>query len=106
MQKVTINPSIAAIVNIDPVGLKEIVPIYITATADWIGTYEFKVYNSDKKNTLISLTGANPIAIENELMTLTIDPTAQGLTASVYYYEITKVEDKRVTFKGTLNIIN
>jgi hypothetical protein len=105
MQKVTINPSIAAIVNIDSVGRKEVVPIYFTATADWTGTYEFKLYNSDKKNTTVALTGSNPIAVVDELMTLTVDPTVQGIVANTYYYEITKVEDKRVIFKGNLKVV-
>jgi hypothetical protein len=103
--RVTINPSIAAEVNINPIGEKEIVPIYFTASENWVGTYDFCLWNSDKKNTKTTLPGANPIVIVEKLMTLTIDPTAQAIIANEYYYEITKVEDKRVVFKGALNII-
>lgn len=104
MQRVTINPSIAAIVNIDPVGAKEIVPVYFTAESNWTGNYQFKLWNSDKKNTEVSVTG-NPIGVATTVMTLTIDPTAQAIPVNNHYYEITHIETKRVVFKGNLNIV-
>ncbi|MGV9003943.1 hypothetical protein [Flavobacterium sp.] len=102
MNKVTINPSIAAIVNIDPIGQKEIVPIYFTADSNWIGTYQFTVFNSDKKNTKLH---EDNLPTVNELMTLTVNAQTMNLPIRVNYYEITKVEDNRIVFKGTLNII-
>lgn len=104
MKTVTIDPSIAAIVNIDNIGKTEVVPVYFTAEANWIGTYEFKLWNSDKKNTDITRT-ANPLVVNGVLMTLTIDASAWNVVADEYYYEITKTEDKRIVFKGNLNII-
>ena len=104
MQIVTINPSMAAIVNIKDIGKAEIVPIYFTANENWVGTYGFKLFNSDKKNDETSITGT-PLEVLNALMTLTIDATIWNAKAGSYYYEISKIEDRRVIFKGSLNII-
>lgn len=104
METVTINPSIAVIVNITPIGVKEIVPIYFAAEQNWAGSYELKLYNSDKKNSTVTPTGT-PIAILTTIMTWTIDPTGQAIPVDNYYYEITHVESKRILFKGNLNIV-
>ncbi|WP_264521216.1 hypothetical protein [Flavobacterium sp. N1994] len=103
-QQVTIDPSIAAVVNIASVGKKEIVPIYFTAPENWSGDYTFKLWNSDVKNTEILVTGT-PIGIATNVMTLTIDPTAQAIPKGLYYYEIMHTQTSRVLFKGTLNIV-
>jgi hypothetical protein len=105
MQKVTINPSIAVELNIDAIGQKEIVPIYFTAEQDWVGTYKFELWNSDKKNTEISIP-TTPIEIDAKVMTLTIKPENQEIPVGNHYFEITKIEDKRVVFKGNLHIVN
>lgn len=104
MQQVTINPSIAVIVNIDPIGVEEIVPIYFEAEDNWAGTYELKLYNSEKKNSTVTPTGI-PINIVTTMMTWTIDPTGQAIPVGNYYYEITHTESKRILFKGDLNIV-
>lgn len=102
MKTVTINPSIAAIVNIDPVGYNELVNIYFTAETDWTGSYKFQVFNSQVKNTELH---SSSIATSNELMTLTINANDMALEVGTHYYEIFHEESERVIFKGNLNII-
>ena len=102
MQKVVINPSIAAVVDINSIGMAENVNIYFNATSNWLGLFEFHVWNSDKKNTAFTVTGA--ITIVDTLMTLKIDPTNQNLHDDEYYYEISSLNDKRIIFKGKLVI--
>ncbi len=101
-KSVTINPSIAAVVNINSVGYNEKAPIYFTATDNWVGTYEFKIWNPDK-NTSKDYTGTILTKADN-VITLTIEPKENAIQAGTYYYEIISVETKRVVFKGTLTI--
>lgn len=101
MQVVTINPSIAVIMNIDPVGHKEMAPIYMEAEENWQGVFTIKVWNSEAKNTE-HLSQAVPT--EDKVMTLTINPENQSLPVGKLYYEITN-DQNRVVFKGDLNII-
>lgn len=102
MKKVVIDPSIAVVVDINSVAFAEIVNIYFNATANWIGAFNFKVWNSYQKNTAFAVNGA--ITIVDTLMTLNIDPGNQNLVADKYYYEISSVETNRIIFKGELTI--
>lgn len=102
MQKVEINPSIAAIVNINSVGYSELAYVYFKAATPWIGTFEYKVWNSFQKNTAITV--ANAITVVGDLMTLEIDASNQNLPADKYYYEISSIDTKRIIFKGELII--
>jgi hypothetical protein len=102
MQKVEINPSIAAIVNINSVGYSELAYVYFKAATPWVGTFEYKVWNSFQKN--IAITVANAIMVVGDLMTLKIDASNQSLPADKYYYEISSVDTKRIIFKGELII--
>lgn len=101
-KKVVIDPSIAVVVDINSVAFSENVNIYFNATANWIGTFEFKVWNSYQKNTAFAVNGA--ITIVTNLMTLNINPTVQNLPADKYYYEISSETTKRIIFKGELTI--
>lgn len=103
MKTVTINPSVAAIVNIDGIGLNENVPIYLTAPVAWIGSFSFQLFNSDKKNNQIDITEV--LSIDNNVMTITISPISLSIPAGSYYYEIINIDEKRILFKGSLNII-
>lgn len=102
MKKVVIDPSIAVVVDINSIAFAEIVNIYFNATANWIGDFHFKVWNSYQKNTAFTINGA--ITIVNTLMTLNINPTVQNLPADKYYYEILSVDTNRIIFKGELTI--
>jgi hypothetical protein len=104
MQKVTINPSIAGLVDIISIGFTEIVPIYFTAEVNWVGTYTFQLWTSNNKETEISVVG-NPLTTLNTLMTLTLAPEQQGIPVGIYYYEIFLENTSRVFFKGSLKII-
>lgn len=102
MQTITINPSIAATVNINSVGFAEMANIYFEGQIPWLGTFEFNVWNSAQKNTSIDVPGA--ITPSGDLLTLKIDPTNQNLPAAKYYYEIFSIAAKRVIFKGEIVI--
>ena len=102
MQKVTINPSIAAEVNIGPVFQQEKVNIYFTASEDWTGTFEFQLYGSSQKFQKFSYPDA--LTIYQKVMTLAIDPKGKGLSPMLYYYEIWHAPSNRIYFKGTINI--
>lgn len=105
MNKITINPSIASIVNIEGINKAEKVPVYFTASENWAGDYELKVYNSEAKNNEITNIGNDALTVVGELMILTINAVEQQIAADAYYYEITSLTNKRVIFKGKL-IIN
>jgi len=45
-KKITLDPSIATLLDIDPVGNGKRVEIKFTATENWTGNFEFVVYNS------------------------------------------------------------
>ena len=102
MQKVEINPSIAAVVNINSVGQSEQAFVYFKAAVAWVGLFEYKVWNSYQKNTPITI--ANAIEVIGDLITLKIDATSQNLPAEKYYYEISSIATKRIIFKGELTI--
>ena len=103
MQKVTINPNIAVVVDIDSIGHKEDANIYFKADSNWIGSYDCKIWNSDKKNTQHLV--ANNLTVVSDLITLKIAPNLQGLEPTKYYYEIWSTTNNRVIFKGNLNIV-
>ena len=102
MQKVEINPSIAVMVNINSVGHGELAYVYFKAATPWLGAFEYKVWNSFQKNTVLTVT--NAITVVGDLMTLKIDASNQSLPADKYYYEILSVATQRILFKGELTI--
>jgi hypothetical protein len=103
MKKVVIDPSIAVVVDINSIAFYENVNIYFNATLNWIGSFDFKVWNSYQKNTFFAVNGA--ITIVDTLMILKIDPSNQNLVAQNYYYEIMSVDTSRIIFKGDLIIV-
>lgn len=103
MSKITLNPSIAQILDIDPIAYNERVNVYFNADENWTGDFEFVVYNSAQKNRFVKPVDA--LTVVAKRMTLVIEPIAQGLTATANYYEIVSLSTKRVVFKGLLNII-
>lgn len=103
MQKVTINPTIAAEVNIGPVFQKEKVNIYFTASEDWTGAFEFQLFETAQKFQKFNYSDA--LTIDQRLMTLAIDPIGKSLLPALYYYEIWHLPTNRIYFKGTLNIV-
>jgi hypothetical protein len=102
MQKVEINPSIAVIANINSVAQSELAFVYFKANANWIGSFDYKVWNSYQKNTAITIN--NAITVVGDLMSLKIDASNQNLPADKYYYEISSIDSKRIIFKGELTI--
>lgn len=103
MQSVTINPSIATIVDIGAFGFGEPINIYFTATGNWTGTFEFTMWNSDKKNRKFKTI---EVPTTTNLMILSLDFSSENFPPDIYYYEVKHIEDKRVLFKGKLNLIN
>lgn len=103
MTKITLDPSIAKVIDVDPVSVSEVVSIYFNGTTNWIGTYGIKVWNSPAKNTEFAI--VNAITVVGALMTWVIDPMNQELSAHKYYYEISSLTSSRIVFKGNLNIV-
>ena len=103
MSRITIDPSIATVVDIATVGFNERANIYFTADQAWAGDFEFSVYNSAQKNSVVKPEDA--LTVTGNRMHLFIKPSAQGINAGMNYYEIVSVSTERVVFKGLLNII-
>jgi tRNA(Leu) C34 or U34 (ribose-2'-O)-methylase TrmL len=100
---INLDPSIARIVNINPVGFNETRRVFFRASANFVGDFEFVVYDSSAKKTTLKPTGA--LAVVNDLMTLTLSPSSQGIAIQANYYEIFEKDSKSVIFKGLLNIV-
>lgn len=100
MNKVTINPSIAAIVDIDSVGYTETVNVYFTAPVNWVGVFVLTVFNSSQKNTASVV---DALTVVDKVITWKIEPKTQGIEDSKYY-EIYSANAKRIVFKGNLII--
>jgi hypothetical protein len=103
MQKITLNPSIATLLDIDSVGHGERVTVNFTANENWTGGFEFVVYNSIAKNSFVKPAGA--ITVVEKAMVLMIEPIEQVISVGAHYYEIVSISTKRVLFKGLLNIV-
>jgi hypothetical protein len=103
LKKIILDPSIAQVLDIDPIAYNERVNVYFNADEKWTGDFEFVVYNSAQKNRFIKPT--NALAVVAKRMTLVIEPLAQSLEPNSHYYEIVSISAKRVIFKGLLNII-
>lgn len=102
-KKITLDPSIATLLDIDSVAQGERVTVNFTANENWTGAFDFVVFNSAAKNSFVEPAGALTVAAM--VMSLVIEPVAQGLAVGQHYYEIVSSTTKRVLFKGLLNII-
>jgi hypothetical protein len=100
MKTVTIDPSVASKVNIDSVGYSEDANIYYLGKQNWVGVFEANIWDSNVKNTLFPISGA--LTVIDNLMTLRINPSQQGLAFGNYYYEISS--EHRTIFLGDLII--
>jgi hypothetical protein len=107
MKKVVIDPSISVECEIKPVSMRDRTPLYfrIKGTQTWTGQFELKLWNSDIKNEEFTITGANPLTAQGQLLSWNIHPTTQGLAVKKYYFEIFSTEFERIIFKGTLPIV-
>ena len=103
MNKIVIDAFIGQEIYFENIGNEEFVPIYFDADAPLVDEYEFKLWNSDKKNSEIVITGT-PIEISGNRMTLLIKPKEQNIAAGTYYFEIHNKTDKRIYFKGKLTV--
>ena len=103
-QKITINPSIATILNINWISVHEVVPIYFTASTNWNNNHIFSIWSSDEKINKIEIQNS-PISIFENVMTLTINPIEQKIPAGKFYYEIIDNTSHRIIFKGEINIL-
>lgn len=101
-EKITLDPSIATVLDIDSVGYNERVAVNFTASENWSGDFEIVVYNSIAKNSFFK--PVNAINVVGTVMTVTLEPIVQGLAVDAHYYEICSISTKRILFKGLLNI--
>ena len=104
MKKVVIDPSIAAVVDINPVFFNEDLNIYFQANEPLSGMYEVKMFNSFQKNT-VKVIAINPLTVMGNLMTLRLAPRIQGIGVDSLYYEIWHVTSNRLYFKGNITIV-
>ena len=83
MQKITINPSIAVIVDIASVGHKELENIYFKADSNWLGDYDCKIWNSYQKNTQFTVSDNVTVAFSfsgYEIIILKTDSSVNTVT--------------------------
>lgn len=102
-KKITLDPSIATLLDIDSVAQGERVTVNFTANENWTGAFEFVVFNSAAKNSFVKPAGA--LTVVAMVMTLVVEPFVQSLDVGAHYYEIVSISTKRVLFKGLLKII-
>ena len=100
--KVILDVSIAALVDITNIRMSEKVVVTITAEESWEGNYEFTLFNSQAKNTHQKMVGA--VVVNGQDLLLTIEPMLQQITAGSYWYEIYNTLTKRIEFMGDLKI--
>ncbi len=100
-KRIQFNPSIATILDIGPIGVSEVVPIFFRASEPWPGNYTVTVWNSEKKNTELF---ASPVVKEEDLLTWEINPEADSIAAGENYFEIIDLNANRIVFEGCLKI--
>jgi hypothetical protein len=103
MNKIIINPSIAVEIDISPISFDEKVKLFFTSDENWVGDFDFRVWNSNQKNTEIEVSSS--LLVVAKIMTLAIEPIVQVLPPKEYWYEISSLSTKRLLFKGKLNIV-
>lgn len=102
MEKIIINPSIAVEMDILPIAFDERVSLFFTSDEDWVGGFDFRVWNSFQKNTEIEV--STSLGVAGKVLTLIIEPVAQSLPPQDYWYEIWSLGARRLLFKGKLGI--
>jgi hypothetical protein len=100
---INLDPTIATTANIGPVGYYESIDFLFKCSEDWDDEFEFVVYNSTAKNSMVTPAGA--LVVAGDLMTLKLKAATQGIAVGIHYYEIFNLTKKRVYFKGSLNIV-
>lgn len=104
MNTVIIDPSIATILKIKPVGRGEKRPVIFTAAENWPGVYSLKVWDNDVKNESFVMPG-DELDVTDNIMTWWIEPTKQSLLAGTYYVEIFSEEFSSIIYKGTFEVL-
>jgi hypothetical protein len=103
MKRETIIAFVGAIVDLAQVSRSEMPNFYFEAEEDLDGTYEVKFWNSSKKNTEFDT--PNALVRSTRILTLTIDAATWNIPVGSCYYEVSKVENQRIFFKGDIEII-
>lgn len=98
-----IDAYLGGIVDIANVGKSEIKNFYFECQEELEGTFAFKIWDSEKKNEEHK---AGTITKDVNKLTFTVDATTMNLEAKMLYYEIYRVENKQIYFKGKLEIID
>lgn len=105
MKKHVINAYLGGIVDFINIGQSETRNFYFEATQPLDGTFDFLLWNSDKKNQQFDIFPNAVTKLGNKL-TLTVDASLWDLQPSKYYYEIVETTQKKIYFKGILEIID
>lgn len=102
MRKV-IDAYLGGIVDITNVGKSEIRNFYFECQEELEGTFAFKIWNSDKKNEQLH---NGDIFKDGNKLTFIVDATTAELEVGMLYYEIYRLENPQIYFKGKLEIID
>ena len=105
MERKAISAYLGGIVDLVDIGKNEPRKFYFETESELSGTFDFKLWNSDKKNDVIPTSGTPVFRVNNKL-TLTFDAAAWSVPPGKYYYEIIKNEDKQIYFKGEPFVID
>lgn len=103
MSRKLIDAYLGGIVDLINIGQSEVRNFYFECEQELEGTFELKIWNSDKKNEEFV---DEPVVKDGNKLTITINAEDMQLNSSRYYYEISKIENKQIYFKGNLEIID
>ena len=103
--KKILDGSVAGEFDVCNISRDEKVPFEIeNEDGDWLDNYLLKIYNSERKNTLIV---NSTVGVIGNKMLFSIEPKLDGdLSKGNYYFEIFNDTVKRIEFKGALQIID
>ena len=104
MAKVIIDPSIATLLEIKPIGSKEKRPVIFTADENWPGLYTLRIWNASNKVTEFTIPN-DALSVVDNVMTWWLWPENQSLTASKYYAEIYSDEFSSIIYKAEFEIL-
>lgn len=93
-----------ALLDLKQVSLVENRNFYFEAQENLEGTFAIKIWNSDKKNTELPMTGI-AITKEDKKLTLAFDAATMTMVEGVHYFEISETTTKTIYFKGGIEFI-
>lgn len=93
-----------ALLDLKEISLIEKRNFYFEAAEEIQGTFQIKIWNSDKKNTELPMTGIG-ISKEANKLILAFDAATLTISEGVHYYEISEANVNKIYFKGNIEFI-